>query len=143
MNQIFIHEDSRFIHDTVSGMICEITRLEKEMLPYLKKLSFLPHSCPTTLRYSLAKYESEEVNEAYERLASLIYEGRLCPKGSDDDEKRAKIDTSEISSTLARRAVHSLMENIPSIEEITLIGEHAEEVRSKVESDFTFLKLLT
>ena len=69
----------KYAFDTISGAIVPLTSLENKMLcalePPLEKL------CPTSLRYELAKYDSDDVSEAYARIYSLYTEGIILGEG--------------------------------------------------------------
>lgn len=124
MHHYFIENGKRYLYDTVCGGICEVTRLQKEMLPYVQRLERpLPDVCPTTLRYSLAKYEVSAINEAYDSIISLIADGMI----SVDDERRGadtvyvKLDASSLQ--IALRAAAVALKLMPSVETIVPICE--------------------
>lgn len=52
-----------------------LSALQKKMLPALSLP--MPEECPTALRYALAKYDADDVAEAYEGLFALWQEGIL------------------------------------------------------------------
>ena len=63
----------RYAIDTDSGAIHKLTELQTDMLRYLK-LPF-ESAFPSSLRYDLAKYESEKLKAAYLELRKLWLDG--------------------------------------------------------------------
>lgn len=122
MHHIFIENGKRYLYDTVCGGICEVTRLQKEMLPYVERLDRpLPDVCPTTLRYSLAKYEVSAINEAYDSILRLIADGMITvdDEGRGADQVKVRFDASTIN--LALRAVRIAVNNIPTVETVITV----------------------
>ncbi len=68
-------EKQKIAYDTASGAIIPLTALEYKMLgavcPPLSPL------CPSSLRYELAKYDSYDVEKAYDRLYALYRDGKI------------------------------------------------------------------
>ena len=56
-------------YDSTSGAFIRLSSLEYKMMGALTPP--LPQICPTSLRYELAKFDSESVSEAYDRLKDL------------------------------------------------------------------------
>ncbi len=142
MYQIFIQEKCRLLHDFESGEIIEISRLEKEMLPYISKLSPLPEECPTGLRYSLAKYESSEVEEAYSRIFSLAESKKISlTRGGFFTNIKVSLEDPERALAAVRAAVN----NFPTVESITLLSaseESADAFARAVNGDFSFITVI-
>ena len=145
MHQFFIENGKRYLHDTACGGICEVTRLQKEMLPYIGRLERpLPDICPTTLRYSLAKYEVSAINEAYNSITELIANGMITvdDEGRGSDLVKVRFDASTIN--LALRAVRIAVNNIPTVETvITVDVDEAlrDELAKLVYEEFAFVKV--
>ena len=75
----------KIAYDTVSGAVISMTSLEYKMIQAITPP--LAPLCPSSLRYELAKYDSADVEEAYEKIYSLFTQGVLfatsdiaCPK---------------------------------------------------------------
>ena len=125
------------------GGICEVTRLQKEMLPYVERLDRpLPDVCPTTLRYSLAKYEVSAINEAYDSILRLIADGMITvdDEGRGADSVNIRFDASTIS--LALRAVRIAVNLMPTVEAVVTVGVDEalrDELSSLVREEFSFV----
>lgn len=57
-------------YDTISGAVLSLTSLEYKMVQAI--IPPLSPLCPSSLRYELAKYDSADVEEAYEHIYSLF-----------------------------------------------------------------------
>ncbi len=138
MYHIFIYEKKRLLHDFDSGEITEISRIEKEILPHLEELAPLPEECPTTLRYSLAKYESTEVEAAYRRLYSLAQSKKISPRIGAP--RSIKIRTED--KDLAKKALGKALNDFPTVEEVRILSrskQNAEEFKEYVKENFSFI----
>jgi hypothetical protein len=143
MHYYFIESGKRYLYDTVCGGICEVSRLQKEMLPYVQKLERpIPDVCPTALRYSLAKYEVSAINEAYDSLLDMIRSGLI----TIDDEGRAA-DTAYVrfdreTLTLAVRAAKTAVNCMPTVETVATVsvdGTLRDEFAGIITESFSFI----
>ncbi len=75
MLYIFKIPGKKIAYDSSSGAFIPLTGLTNKMLGALTPP--LTASLPTSLRYELAKYDSEDVSEAYDRLYELSEKGLL------------------------------------------------------------------
>ena len=145
MHHYFIENGKRYLYDTVCGGICEVTRLQKEMLPYIQRLERpLPAVCPTTLRYSLAKYEVSAINEAYDSIMELIADGMITvdDDGRGADSVSVRFDESTLS--LALRAVRIAVNQVPTVEAVVTVGvdgDLREALSSLVREELSFVNV--
>ncbi len=65
----------KIAYDSASGAVIHLTSLANKMLGALS--APLPPLCPTSLRYELAKYDSQDVTETYDSLYELQESGLL------------------------------------------------------------------
>lgn len=72
----------KLVYDTASGAIVSLTSLEYKMVQAITPP--LAPLCPSSLRYELAKYDSADVEEAYEHVYSLYRDGILFASAQDD-----------------------------------------------------------
>ena len=82
---IFKNSGKKIAYDSTSGAFIPLTALAAKMLGALNPP--LPPICPTSLRYELAKYDSEDVSDTYDMLYTLKEKGLLF----GDDSAEAKI----------------------------------------------------
>lgn len=123
MHHYFIENGKRYLYDTVCGGICEVSRIQKELLPYVQRLDRpLPDVCPTTLRYALAKYEVSAINEAYDGIMALIRDGMISvdDEGKGADFVKVRFDISTLP--LALRAAKIAFNSMPTVETIVTVG---------------------
>lgn len=145
MHHYFIENGKRYLYDTVCGGICEVTRLQKEMLPYIQRLERpLPAVCPTTLRYSLAKYEVSAINEAYDSIMVLIDDGKITvdDEGRGADSVSVRFDKSTLP--LALRAVRIAVNQMPTVEAVVTVGvdgDLREALSSLVREELSFVNV--
>ena len=79
------------VYDSVSGFSERISELMHDMIGFLEGEP-ASEGCPTSLRYSLAKYESGEVSAAYAALRAHYLEGRLFVKAAAAEKNKAAAD---------------------------------------------------
>lgn len=145
MHHYFIENGKRYLYDTVCGGICEVTRLQKEMLPYVQRLERpIPAACPTTLRYSLAKYEVSAINEAYDSIMELIADGMITvdDEGRGADSVSVRFDASTLP--LALRAVRIAVNQMPTVEAVITVGvdgDLREALSDLVREELSFVKV--
>lgn len=65
----------KIAYDTASGAVIPMTSLEYKMIQAITPP--LAPLCPSSLRYELAKYDSTDVEEAYENIYKLYMQGTL------------------------------------------------------------------
>lgn len=143
MYYVFIADDKRCLYDLKSGCVCEITRIEKEMLPYLQRMEKpLSSVCPTTLRYALAKYESSNVSNAYTNLLTLVNEGKLSLEKDKAIVDTAYIDLDSTNIACARHAAGAVINNVPTVEKFVIRSSDAEkatQLEEMIKNDFSFI----
>lgn len=75
----FRFEGKKYAYDSVSGAVIQPSALVYKMMGAI--LPPLTPACPTSLRYELAKFDSLDVEEAYNEIYSLFRDGILyCPE---------------------------------------------------------------
>lgn len=100
MIYLYKHNGRKCCYDSASGAVIELTALQYKMLGAIE--TPLTPACPTSLRYELAKYDSEDVSEAYDELYRLFTDGLLF---AESEEGVALIRTSgDYSTTDANEA---------------------------------------
>jgi len=132
------------MYDLTSGEIFEYSRLEKELIPFIQRMEKpLPSVCPSGLRYSLAKYEVTEIYSSYDKLLSLINTQKLIFTRPDERAVDVKLNVSSVSDSVARKAFSSAVNNIPTIETLTVFpsGEGAYEIADLIKKDFSFIEV--
>lgn len=78
----------KVVYDNASGAVITVTSLEYKMIQAITPP--LAPLCPSSLRYELAKFDSADVEEAYETLYSLYAKGILFAT-STDEQPRVRI----------------------------------------------------
>lgn len=82
MVHIFKISGKKIAYDSASGAVIPLTALANKMLGALT--APLSPVCPTSLRYELAKYDSEDVSETYDSLYELQEKGLLFAAESNE-----------------------------------------------------------
>lgn len=72
----------KYAYDSTSGAVIQLNALQFKMLGAI--VPPLTPVCPTSLRYELAKFDSMDVEEAYEYIYSLACDGLIY---KEDDGK--------------------------------------------------------
>ncbi|MCL2160090.1 MAG: thioether cross-link-forming SCIFF peptide maturase, partial [Oscillospiraceae bacterium] len=89
-----IHQYTQFgqniVLDIESGAIHVVSDVAALMCGYIEAMlksgkATMPKNCPVDLRYSLAKYESSEVQAAYAELLELYENGLIFSNGDDSE----------------------------------------------------------
>ena len=75
-------DKQKFAYDTSSGAVLPVTSLESKMIQAI--VPPLSPACPSSLRYELAKYDSTDVEETYDRIYALSCEGILFASMESD-----------------------------------------------------------
>lgn len=104
------------MYDPSSGEVFELSKVEKELLPFIKRMDLpLPPVCPSTLRYSLAKYEVSEIYSAYDRLISLINTKKLVIERSDHSPTEALLNLKQLDDAFCQKIIPEIINNFPSV----------------------------
>ncbi len=82
MIYLYKHNGRKCCYDSASGSVIELTALQYKMIGAIE--APLTPACPTSLRYELAKFDSEDVTEAYDELYGLFCDGLLLCEGKSD-----------------------------------------------------------
>ena len=82
MIYLYKRNGKKCCYDSASGAIIEMTALQYKMMNAIE--APLSPTCPTSLRYELAKYDSEDVSEAYDELYGLFSDRLLYAEGDSD-----------------------------------------------------------
>jgi len=71
----------RYCYDSESGTLHLLDELSYKMLDYIE----IPPApeCPSALRYDLAKYDSADISEAFDKMAASYHEGKLFTPDAD------------------------------------------------------------
>lgn len=72
---LFRHNAKKYAYDTVCGSLTVLTALEYRVLEAMQPP--MPPVCPTALRYELAKYDSADVEYAYDGLFEKAANGEI------------------------------------------------------------------
>ncbi len=94
---LFKHNAKKYAYDTVCGSLSVLSALEFRMLEAIQPP--MEPSCPTALRYELAKYDSADVEESYDALYERAVggeifvpeNGMLCAPQGDEALVRAAL----------------------------------------------------
>ncbi|MBQ7293080.1 MAG: hypothetical protein IJW79_05000 [Clostridia bacterium] len=78
----------KYAYDSASGALIQLNALQFKMLGAI--LPPLTAVCPTSLRYELAKFDSMDVEEAYEYIYSLSCDGLIY--GEDNGSVKIKTE---------------------------------------------------
>ena len=70
----------KYAYDSASGALIQLNALQFKMLGAI--LPPLTAVCPTSLRYELAKFDSMDVEEAYDYIYSLFKDGLIYSEGN-------------------------------------------------------------
>ena len=87
MIHLYKYNGRKRCYDTASGAVFELTALQFKMLGDIQ--APMTPACPTSLRYELAKYDSDDVTEAYDELYGFFSDGLLL--GEDNGTARLRI----------------------------------------------------
>ncbi len=134
MQYNFIYEKKRYLYDLSSGEIFEYSKLEKELIPFMQKMSkSLPSACPSGLRYSLAKYEVSEIYAAYDRLFSLIDTKKLVFTDPSSITDCAALKISGVDRAFLKKVIIMVVNNVPTIESFKIISDTEDEADAFIE----------
>ena len=121
----FRHEGKKYAYDSVSGAVIQPSALEYKMMGAI--LLPLTPVCPTSLRYELAKYDSLDVEEAYNAIYALAEKGVLyC---AEDNTVRICTDGEYAftSPSLIATALNEAFAKCASPISFSVVGDRVEE----------------
>ncbi len=81
-------EGKKYAYDSATGAVVTLSSLQFKMMEALEPP--LEPLCPTSLRYELAKYDSNDVSDAYDSILEFANNGLLY--GNDDGIIRLMCD---------------------------------------------------
>lgn len=105
----------KLVYDTASGAIVTLTSLEYKMIQAITPP--LSPLCPSSLRYELAKYDSADVEEAYEKIYSM-YRNHILFAESTSEQSCLRIGGEyglTEANEIAREVANFLGEKMPVI----------------------------
>lgn len=116
----FRFEGKKYAYDSVSGAVIQPSALEYKMMGAI--LPPLTAVCPTSLRYELAKFDSLDVEEAYNGIYALAEKGVLyCP-----EDGVVRINTEGVSSGLIAAALGEAFARENAEIRFEVLGEEVE-----------------
>lgn len=124
----FRFEGKKYAYDSVSGAVIQPGALTYKMFGAI--LPPLTPTCPTSLRYELAKFDSLDVEEAYNEIYELFLSHTLyCP---EDGAVRIRTEGehSFSSSGLIATALNEAFANAQSPISLEILGDNKEEILS-------------
>ena len=84
---LFKHETKKYAYDTSSGAIIPLSSLQYKVA---ENIAFpMSELCPTALRYQLAKYDANDVRQAYSYIYSLYSCGLI---GKETGEIKLRLE---------------------------------------------------
>ncbi len=133
MIHIFKVPGKKVAFDSESGALVTLNSLTNKMLGALTPP--LGETMPTSLRYELAKYDSEDVSDAYDYLFSLSERGILFAEETDEKKLMLEGEFAAESEDEIRMAMQAVKNAGGS--EIILLGksslsECAEEIKRNI-----------
>lgn len=128
----------KYAYDSTSGAVIQLNALQFKMLGAI--VPPLTPVCPTSLRYELAKFDSMDVEEAYEYIYSLSRDGLLY---KEDDGKVRIITEGEnacADTALAGELIALAFADTPAEFNFEVIGSHiSEEIKTIAAGEATKL----
>jgi len=119
----------KYAYDSASGAVIQLNALQFKMLGAITPP--LTAACPTSLRYELAKFDSMDVEEAYEGIYALACDGLIY---KEDDGKVRIITEGEnacADTALAGELIALAFADAPAEFEFEIIGSHiSEEIKT-------------
>lgn len=121
----FRFEGKKYAYDSVSGAIVQPSALEYKMMGAI--LPPLTPVCPTSLRYELAKYDSLDVEDAYNTIYALYEEGVLY--GAEDGTVRIRTEGEYAftSPAMIAAALNEAFAKVDSPVAFAVVGNQTEE----------------
>lgn len=119
----------KLAYDSASGAVIRLSALEFKMLGAIYPP--LVPVCPTSLRYELAKFDSETVAETYEKLYELQESGLIYAK--DNGKVNIRLDGEYYANTEEEiDAILSTASRECKSKILNLIGECPDIIKTKV-----------
>ncbi|MBQ8342110.1 MAG: hypothetical protein IJY22_07045 [Clostridia bacterium] len=119
MLALFRHGGKKYAWDTVAGTLTAISALEFRMLEALTPP--MAPTCPTALRYELAKFDSSAVEDAYDELLEKAANGVIF------SPENGEIRLPEADENLLRAALQAVNGKLsPGLKPV---GENQELIR--------------
>ena len=116
------HEAKKYAYDTKSGAAVPLSSLQYKVAENLELP--LPPTCPTALRYQLAKYDSNDVKRAYDYLFSL-FESKIINEDVGDPVSLLLVGEYSIDSVELARYIIDTVRERASVAKIELVGENS------------------
>ncbi|MBR6727056.1 MAG: hypothetical protein IKM08_02580 [Clostridia bacterium] len=116
---LFRHNGRKYAWDTVAGSLSALSALELRMLEALTPP--MTPVCPTALRYELAKYSSDAVEESYDALYEKAANGVIFAP-ENGTVRLPEADESTLRAALGAAACRLSQELSP-------VGENQELIR--------------
>ena len=124
------HEAQKYAYDTKSGAAVPLTSLQWKVAENIEPP--IAPTCPTALRYQLAKYDSNDVKRAYDYIFRL-YEAKIINEESDLSFANLSFSGEYAieSAELAKAIISAVRERAGDVK-IELIGENdfSQEIKS-------------
>ena len=121
----FRHEGKKYAYDSVSGAVVQPSALEYKMMGAI--LPPLTPVCPTSLRYELAKYDSLDVEEAYNVIYALSERGILYCAEDETVRIRTEGEYAFTSPALIAAALNEAFLRSASPISFAVVGDQVEE----------------
>ena len=121
----FRFEGKKYAYDSVSGAIVQPSALEYKMMGAI--LPPLTPICPTSLRYELAKYDSLDVEDAYNAIYALYEEGVLYCAEDNTVRVRTEGEYAFTSPAMIAAALNEAFAKVDSPVAFAVVGNQAEE----------------
>lgn len=116
---LFKHDTKKYVYDSASGALIPLSALQYKVA---ENIDFpMTSFCPTALRYQLAKYDANDVKQAYSYLYALYSDG-IIGKESDGASMLLEGEFSVPTKELACAVVSELRSLGISADEISLSG---------------------
>ena len=123
----FRFEGKKYAYDSVTGAIIQPSALEFKMFGAIQLP--LTRSCPTGLRYELAKFDSMDVEETYNGIYAQFEAGVLY--GTEDGVVRVRTegDNSFASTALMAAALGEAFSKVDGDIQFEALGQNAEDAQ--------------
>lgn len=119
----------KYAYDSTSGAVIQLNALQFKMLGAI--VPPLTPVCPTSLRYELAKFDSMDVEEAYEYIYSLSRDGLLYQEDDGKVRIMTEGDNACADIALANELISLALADAPAEFGFEVIGSTlAEEIKS-------------
>ncbi|MBR2432347.1 MAG: hypothetical protein IKB23_05455 [Clostridia bacterium] len=116
------HEAKKYAYDTKSGAAVPLSSLQHKVAENIELP--LPPTCPTALRYQLAKYDSNDVKRAYDFLLSL-FEAKIINEEAGNVAYLLLTGEHCIDSPELAKCIIDTVRERTGVSKIELIGENS------------------